>query len=361
MKPMISSAAATGLLEAIEATGTKADRVFRALNVSPSLLTNRDGYIPCELFARLLEEAARATGDDCFGLHFGERFNPKDIGALAYVVLNSATVALADEQVARYLKIYNQAARVSLTVDGKRALMSYVLAGLGFPARQQNEYGMAVRLNTIRMMVGSRWAPLEVQFAHPKPENISEHERIFRAPVLFDFPTNSLVTDSDFLDCRVPAADPALYRIIKRYLEDVLEALPEVDGVITEVRRAIAEILRDGEPSLARIAKKMGVGPRTLQRQLKAHQTKCKKLVDETRRLFALNYLRDPKNTLAEVAFLLGYSEASAFNRAFKRWTGSTPLVYRRELNKPAAAAKTSSDSVAQKLPLQKTPFQEDL
>jgi hypothetical protein len=126
MKPMISAAAATGLLEAIEANGAKADEVLRAVDLKRLHLTNRDGFIPCGVFARLLEEAARATGDDCFGLHFGERFDPKNIGPLTYVVLNSATVGLADQQVSRYLKLYNQAAQVSASVDGQRAHMSYV-------------------------------------------------------------------------------------------------------------------------------------------------------------------------------------------------------------------------------------------
>jgi AraC-like DNA-binding protein len=315
--------------------------------LNPSLLANRDGFIPCTVFARLLEEAARATGDDCFGLHFGERFNPKNIGPLTYVVLNAATVALADEQVARYLKLYNQAAQVSAVVDGQRACMSYVLTGLGIPSRQQNEYSMVIRLNTVRMMVGSQWAPLEVQFAHEKPQNTSEHERIFCAPVLFSYPTNNFLIDAEFLNRHVPAADPGLYRIVKHYLEEIVEALPQGDDVISSVRRAIAEILREGEPSLARIAKKMGVGPRTLQRQLQAHQIKCKKLVDETRRLFALSYLKDRKNTLAEVAFLLGYSEASAFNRAFKRWTGLTPLAYRRQPKWTGAAMQVCRDRPA--------------
>ena len=176
VKPMISVAAMTGLLEAIRDAGADPDQVLRTFEVEPSVLANVEGFIPCAVFARILEEAARATGDDCFGLHFGERFNPKNIGPLAYAVLNSPTVGEADAQVARYIKLYNQAAQASVIIEGQRAYMRYVLTGLDIPtARQQNEYGMAVRLNTIRMMVGSQWAPLEVQFAHETPA------RYFRA------------------------------------------------------------------------------------------------------------------------------------------------------------------------------------
>ena len=116
---------------------------------------------------------------------------------------------------------------------------------------------------------------------------------------------------------------------MRRYLEQVLAEIPQEDGVLVSVRRAVAESMREGDPNLARVAKKMAMSPRTLQRQLKEQGMEFKKLVDDTRQRFAQSYLRNRRNTLTEIAFLLGYSDVSAFNRAFKRWTGSTPLAYR--------------------------------
>jgi AraC-like DNA-binding protein len=329
---MISVAATTGLLEAIGSAGANPDEVLREVELDRAVLSNVDGFIPCSLFARFLEEAARATGDPYFGLHFGERFNVKNIGPLAYVVLNSPTIAVADEHVARYLKLYNQAAKVFFTVEEQRAYLQYVLVGLGIEVpRQENEYSMVIRLNTIRMMVGSQWAPLEVHFAHDAPEQISEHLRIFAAPVLFGYPTNAFVIEREFLERQIPAADQRLYQIMKQYLERVLAEMPQEDEMLASLRRAVAESMREGDPNLARVAKKMAMSPRTLQRQLKEQRMEFKNLVDDTRRRFALSYLRNRRNTLTEIAFLLGYSEASAFNRAFKRWTGSTPLTYRSQ------------------------------
>jgi AraC-like DNA-binding protein len=116
---------------------------------------------------------------------------------------------------------------------------------------------------------------------------------------------------------------------MKQYLERVLAEIPQEDGMLVSVRRAVAEAMREGDPNLTRVAKKMAMSPRTLQRQLKEQGMEFKDLVDDTRRRFAQSYLRSRRNTLTEIAFLLGYSEASAFNRAFKRWTGTTPLAYR--------------------------------
>jgi AraC-like DNA-binding protein len=186
-------------------------------------------------------------------------------------------------------------------------------------------------LNTIRLMAGSRWAPVEVQFAHPAPADSSEHVRVFRAPVSFDYPTNAFVIERELFDRPVPAADAQLYPILRRYLDRVLKEMPREEGLLVTVRRAIGEAMRDGDPTLAQVAKKVAAGPRTLQRQLKDHGLEFKRLVDDTRHRFSLNYLRDRKHTLTEIAFLLGYSEVSAFNRAFKRWTGSTPSEYRKK------------------------------
>jgi AraC-like DNA-binding protein len=87
--------------------------------------------------------------------------------------------------------------------------------------------------------------------------------------------------------------------------------------------------MRDGDPTLTQVARKIALSPRTLQRRLKDYGTDFKRLVDDTRRRLSLNYLKNPEHTFTEIAYLLGYSEASAFNRAFKRWTGATPSDYR--------------------------------
>jgi AraC-like DNA-binding protein len=332
-RPMISIAAATGLLEAIAARGGDPDPILRKFGIDRSAFSEPEGFIPSSIFAGVLEEAAQATADDCFGLHLGENYNPRNIGPLVYVVLNSPTIRAGIENFERYLHVYNEAAKWFFTSEGNRGYIRYLLTDLGINSlRHSNEHGMTIAFNTLRMMIGSQWAPKEVQFAHEAPEQISEYLRIFHAPVSFGCKTNAIVTDLHFVEREVPAADQRLYQILKRYLDHVLGEMPREDSLLASVRRATAETMRDGELKLARVAKQMAMSARTLQRQLKERGVDFKHLTDDTRRRFAMNYLKERKNTLTEVAFLLGYSELSAFNRAFKRWTGSTPLDYRRSV-----------------------------
>jgi AraC-like DNA-binding protein len=332
-KPLISLAVATGLIEAIEAAGAAADEVLGPCGLTRSMFGDLHGFIASSDFARVLEEAARATGDECFGLHFAERYHPKDIGPLTYVVINSPTIAAGFENAGRYLQVHNQALKSSLVIEGPRASLRFGFSGLAVMIpRQQNEFGMAVAISTVRLMAGSHWAPIEVQFAHPAPRVTSEHARIFGAPVSFGRSANALVMEREFLDHQVPAADKRLYPILRRYLEGVLKEMPVEDRLLGSVRRAIGESMRDGEPKLAPVARKIAMSPRSLQRRLKEDGMEFKTLVDDTRRRFAVHYLGDRRHTLTEVAYLVGYSEVSAFNRAFKRWTGSTPADYRRRV-----------------------------
>jgi AraC-like DNA-binding protein len=329
--PLISLTAATGLLEAIEAAGANPEQITRSVGLTPAAVSKPDGFIPCAQFARLLDEAAHATGDDCFGLHFGERFNPKDAGPVAYVMINSPTIQAGFQNAGRYLSVHNQAAKVSFGVDGRFAYARHVLVDPAIEApRQHNEYSMAVALSMVRLMAGSRWAPLETHFAHPDPGQHSEQARVFGAPVSFGREANAFVIEREFLDRQVPAADQRLYPILRRYLDEVLTEVPQEDDLLASVRRAVAESMRNGDPSLTTVGERVAMGPRTLQRRLKDQGVEFKTLVDDTRRLFAVAYLRSPDHTLAEIAYLLGYSEVSAFNRAFRRWTGSTPSEYRR-------------------------------
>jgi AraC-like DNA-binding protein len=332
-RPRISATAAIGLIDAIKKGGTDPDALLSSMGLDRSGVSDPHGFIASAAFARLLEAGARATTDDCFGLHLGEHYQPRNVGPLAYVVLNSPTFEAAIANIGRYLHVLNGAAQVSLTIDGPRAYIRHDLVGLGSEAfRQQHEYGLAVVLNTIRLMAGSQWAPAEVQFAHTAPRDVSEYARVFCAPVVFGCQANALVVEAEFLDRHVPAADDRLYQILRRYLDRAVQEMPREDGLLAKVRRVVGESLREGEPKLAPVAQAVSLTPHTLQRRLRDHGLDFNRLVNDTRRRLSLDYLRNPEHTFREVAYLLGYSEVSAFNRAFKRWTGATPSEYRRQL-----------------------------
>jgi AraC-like DNA-binding protein len=252
--------------------------------------------------------------------------------------MNSPTVTSAFATAARYIHLHNEAARLALTEDKHLTYWSYSLNNLGLEqCRQFVDYGMAAALNVVRVMVGSQWSPREVHFEHHAQEQMAEYREVFRAPVLFTSSTNAFVMDTEFCKQPVPAADPNLFRILTCYLDDVLSRTPKKDAGLAPIRGAIVQLMKEGELNLLRAAKALGVSPRTLQRQLSQRGLSFAEVVENTRRGLAVDYLKGRENTLTEIAFLLGYSEVSAFNRAFKRWTGKTPMAYRGLLIKETA------------------------
>src|SRR5262249_53918533 len=182
--PMISSAVAAGLAEAIEAAGQDADAVLRSVGLNRAVVTDRHSFFPSAAFTLALEEAARVTGDDSFGLHFGERYTPKDLGAPVYVGLNAPTMAAGFENIARYLRIYNEAATVSFVRHDRYAYLKYGLRGVPLQQRRQHEeWALTVGMGIIRMMAGSDWRPGEGQFEHEAPVRTDGHKPGFGGPV----------------------------------------------------------------------------------------------------------------------------------------------------------------------------------
>src|SRR5262249_49946650 len=156
--------------------------------------------------------------------------------------------------------------------------------------------GMAVALNTLRVMVGSQWSPREVHFAYEEPPTSSYHLELFRAPVMFACVTNAIVMESEFCQQPIPAADPNLFKVLNRYLESILSEIPKADQRLEGIRRKIAEAIKAGNPNLGQVAKTMALSPRTLQRQLDTCETDFRSLLDDTRKRLALAYLKDSEN-----------------------------------------------------------------
>jgi AraC-like DNA-binding protein len=128
------------------------------------------------------------------------------------------------------------------------------------------------------------------------------------------------------------SANPGLFDVLAEHARDRLEKLPDQPAFVCELRSAIGEQLKGGDPSLESVAMGMGRSPRTLQRHLKPYEVTYASLLDQERSVAARSYLEDRSLSVSEVAFLIGFSEQSSFNHAFKRWTGHTPTAYRRSL-----------------------------
>jgi AraC-like DNA-binding protein len=170
-----------------------------------------------------------------------------------------------------------------------------------------------------------------VLLAHPAPADITEYTRTFvGAKLSFAAPFYGFEFDAQLLDAPLRSADANLHDLMRRHAERVLQELPQALPITRRVKGLIAEELSDGHPGCAHIAQRLQMSPRTLERRLELEGTTFTHLLEEVREGLALRYVGDQELPLSQVATLLGFSQTTAFHRAFRRWTGQTPLQYRR-------------------------------
>lgn len=317
------------------AVGVPQPELLAAAGLLPEQLADPDGRLPrrCELL--LWQAAARLSRDEHFGLHLSERAQAGDFGGLGFAVRSSATVGEAYQRIVRYLRVLVQDARLELVVDraaeGGAARLRSQRPPDGEPlSRHQIEFLLGMLLAAGRMGSGVDFMPREVRFAHPAPPRLAELVRIFGPALRFEQPVDELVFDSSLLRLPQHEAEPALAAVLDRHLQDLVARLPQSESFLDRVRGCLAGELARGEPSLSRVAQRLHMSPRSLQRRLHQEGQSLQSLLVELRVELARRYLAEPGESVSEVAFLLGFSEVSTFHRAFKRWTGQTPGEYRK-------------------------------
>jgi AraC-like DNA-binding protein len=249
---------------------------------------------------------------------------------LAFAVRSCPTLGEHYRLAGRYIRLIHEGVYLSLEEEGDvaRLVHGHVPARIG--PRQPVEGMLALAVLQGRLGVGEDLAPREVRFAHARPDRVSEQERVFRAPVRYGCPRDELVLDRALLDRPQRHAEQRLLALLDRQLGALLSGLPEIRRVRDAVARAMMDELPEREPVVATIAAKLHMSARSLQRRLESEGTSFAEILSDLRRDRALHYLKDGRISIGEVAFLLGFLDVTAFHRAFKRWTGSTPTEYRR-------------------------------
>lgn len=328
---------AAGVLAAVAAADGSPERVLSATGLTTDDLADAERMIETERVARLFDAAAHETGDQCFGLHLGTTYDFTAIGTLSYAVLNAPTVGTALANFERYGRTHMTHGRVAVERTGNEAELVYDI-GLADRelCRQLADGAAVVGVKLLSHLVGPAWRPLRFRFGHARPRDAAEHLRLLGPALRFDEDVMvAIAFDAADLERPVPGADRSLLPIVERHLEELLAAASASTDTdwLAAVRNAIAETVCDGAPTIQTIAKRLGLSVRTLQRRLGDQGVVFKILVGEIRRDLALKYLAHGTTDLTEIAFLLGYSELSAFDRAFRRWTGSTPLAERKRLS----------------------------
>jgi AraC-like DNA-binding protein len=332
--PGVLASAATGVVAYIERSGGDVDRIFGNAQILPDVAGSPTLKLKLSSFCRLFEESARQTSDENFGLWFGNQFQPRDLGMWGYAAVSSPTLGSALEGLVRLFRFHQESSMMGLRADtnGLVRLNYQIVAPDIVERRQDAELSLGMFLNVIREACGAQWSPEEVHFEHPKPLSAKEHEKAFGAPVYFSQSSNALLFRPEILNSPMPARDLRLLAVMQTCLENMGSREVHEDLLLDGVRSAIRIRLPEGYPSLKQIADELRAPLAVIHENLRDSGQSYKDMVEEVRRELALSYIKQRHLPFSEIALLLGYSELSAFSRAFHRWTGAAPRKYRAML-----------------------------
>ncbi len=276
------------------------------------------------------EALMRATDDPGFPVFAGSRLQPRDYDVVGFAYMTRANLSEALTQAMRYGNVWSDGSTWDIA-HGETALTISleIESPLRLGGRCLTECLLAEIVHFGRVLSGIDLRPIEVRFRHRAPRDVRAIEAFFKAPVRFLAPRSELVLGHSVLATPLLKADPDLAAFFARSADDLLER-HGAEGLARRLRTHLEGELGRALPTLETAAARLAVSPRTLRRRLQEEGTTFQDVLDETRCELAKRHLGDDRLALGEVAFRLGFSEPSAFHRAFKRWTGQTPLAYRR-------------------------------
>ncbi len=327
MGAQVLPVASRALVESCRRLGLDAAGLLRRAGVDAARLGDPDARLPAEQADALWREAFAAAGDPCLALHAAEATPFGAFPALDYLAASSATLGEGLSRVAAYFPLVDPRGRIEVVAaPGAVALVFSAIGRRAVPPPAQ-EYTLAVLYLRARQVAPAPWKPAEVRFTFPRPPQVGEHARLFEVEPRFEAREAALVLPRAAWDLPPRAPDPGLFTLLDDHARRLAEAAEDLPG---EVRAAIAADLPGREPSLETAARRLGQSRRSLQRRLTASGTSFARLVAEVRRERAEAFLAARNLSVAEVSWLVGFSEQSAFTRAFRRWTGRSPTEYRR-------------------------------
>jgi AraC-like DNA-binding protein len=321
---------AKAIRKALDAAGQDSARLFAEAGLDPTLLDDPSARYPVAATAKLWRLAVAATGDDAFGLTVARHVGQTTFHALGYALGASATLFDAFGRVLRYFAVVSDAAELGFDEMPEGWRLSIRTDGTATrPADESIDAFIALFVRLCRGLLGRReFAPRLVRLRRAEPRNRAAFERLFRAPLQFSATENALYFDAAVLHEPLDGAHPELARhndeIVQRYLVRL-----QRDDIVARVRAAITGRLSQGEPGAAAVAAALHLSERSLQRRLAEAGTRYGEILRDTRHQLACSYLRDPRVSIGEIAWLLGFADQSSFTRAFRRWEGRSPTAYR--------------------------------
>ena len=285
--------------------------------------------VPADHFFDLHERLDRALGPG-FSARVGQQMKMDDYGVLGLSWKTASTAGEIFERCERYFQLLSNTYvfKVEKEVDLSRVYLFRDAYRRG--VELSNEATFSATVVVLQAMTETPIAPVGVYFKHGVPKDLTSYKEAFNCPIHFNHDHNIMVYKTVDLDTRTAKADLSINKFLLERVEEETKGM-EISSIkiASDVELLIKDALPSGIPSIIQIGEYMGMSSRTLTRRLSENGFTFRELVKQTQEKISKDLLKHSSSTVSEIAFQTGFSEQSAFSRAFKRWTGQSPLEYR--------------------------------
>lgn len=327
-----SSVAIVALIDLLHEHGFSHEEIEQATGIQRTKMDDPYARIPMDQFLTLWDVAIRWTNNPALPLTLRERDDSELMHLVAHIGMACFDLKEAIEKWSRYARLVCEADRIELREEKDCTVLVYENTSPDHRNIWIPEHHLALAFRYGEIFTGVTQPPLAVRFQHP-PTNYPDHyQKVFRCPVLFNQDENALVLPKGILSIPIRTTNRYLGTILSKHAESLLAHLGHNDSVTDRVKTLVFRHIATGQVDADFMAGLMNMHPKTLYRKLKQEGTSFQALLENTRKELAVSYLKQGLS-VTEITFHLGFSEPSAFQRAFKRWFGKSPGTYRYHLS----------------------------
>jgi AraC-like DNA-binding protein len=314
----------------LESAGVPSAPLLRRAGLTVEVMADPEERLSVQSQIAFLDEAATALRDDYLGFTLARDFDLREIGLLYYVMASSGTLGDALKRLARYSKVTNEALVFGYR-EGNRVTINLSYSGVPRHSdRHQIEFCMFAVLRICRVLTGHNVVPQQFSISHYRSNGPSEMTRFVGSKVEFGADTDEFALNIEARELPLTHSDPYLNKLLLKDCEAVLaDRKGDVSQLRTRVENAISLVLPHVKVFVEDIALNLGMSKRTLTRKLADEGLNFSGVFEQLRRDLSVRYLRERKLHVSKIAWLLGFSDVSAFTNAFKRWTGKAPTQMR--------------------------------
>jgi len=322
--------------ERAQAAGIELEPLLKKAGLTKQQVEDVDARLSVQSQIRFLNLVASEVQDDHLGFHLGQLAELRNLGLVYYVAASSKTLGEVLQRVARYGSMVNESMSIKYLGGKDITIMINCIGVARHLYRHQIEFGLTVLIRLLRKLTDCPVEPSRVRLVHHHAGNFSEFAEFLRSDIEVGATADEVTFAAPIANIPVVSADPYLNKLLIANCEEALSRRPTERGPFRSVvENAIVSLLPHGNARASEIASQCGLSQRTFVRRLMSESLTFSEVLNDLRRDLATQYLADHGLSISQIAWLLGYHQASAFTNAFKRWTGKTPLEARFEPQHP--------------------------